>query len=240
MTMLSLNTLLKDSRDPSPMVRGLAIRTLSSLHVPDFVQYINPVIKSGLEDNSPYVRRCSIIACGRMVKMDPNYYKSYNLVDTLYQLIRDENSLISINALNTLDIILKDEGGVVLNKAISEHLILNFHLYSPWSQCTITQFLCKLTPVTQEFMLFTLNKLDSYLVNNNISVVLGIAKLFLTYTEKFPKIRNDLVVRLKEPLLYSIKISRDENVCVILAHIWLLLRAYPNLFNEQYKHFFVK
>jgi len=54
MALLVINTLQKDARDEDPMVRGLALRCLCSLHVENVLEYlVDPVLK-GLRDVSPY------------------------------------------------------------------------------------------------------------------------------------------------------------------------------------------
>jgi len=44
LSILGVNTLLKDCRDSSPMVRGLALRSLCSLRLPSLVEYLLPQI----------------------------------------------------------------------------------------------------------------------------------------------------------------------------------------------------
>jgi vesicle coat complex subunit len=54
MALLVINTLQKDARDEDPMVRGLALRCLCSLHVENVLEYlVEPVLK-GLRDVSSY------------------------------------------------------------------------------------------------------------------------------------------------------------------------------------------
>lgn len=56
LALLTINFLQKDCRDVDPMIRGLALRSLCSLRVPNLVEYLVSPLASGLEDGSPYVR----------------------------------------------------------------------------------------------------------------------------------------------------------------------------------------
>lgn len=46
LALLTVNTLQKDGRDENPVIRGLAIRSMASLRVPDLVEYLVSDVKS--------------------------------------------------------------------------------------------------------------------------------------------------------------------------------------------------
>lgn len=56
LALLTINFLQKDCRDEDPMIRGLALRSLCSLRVPNLVEYLVAPLAAGLKDGSPYVR----------------------------------------------------------------------------------------------------------------------------------------------------------------------------------------
>ena len=53
LALLAINTLQKDCRDEDPMTRGLALRSFTSLRLPNIEEYIPQVITAGLQDQSP-------------------------------------------------------------------------------------------------------------------------------------------------------------------------------------------
>ena len=53
LSLLAINTLQKDCRDEDPMTRGLALRSFTSLRLPNIEEYIPQVITAGLQDQSP-------------------------------------------------------------------------------------------------------------------------------------------------------------------------------------------
>ena len=49
---LAINTLQKDCKDESPLVRGLALRSLASLRLPQLTEYLIPTLKACLLDTA--------------------------------------------------------------------------------------------------------------------------------------------------------------------------------------------
>ena len=49
LALLAINTLQKDCRDEDPMTRGLALRSFTSLRLPNTIEYLPGVIKAGLQ-----------------------------------------------------------------------------------------------------------------------------------------------------------------------------------------------
>jgi hypothetical protein len=47
LSLLAVNTLQKDVTDTNPMIRGLALRHLCSLRLPDFLEYMIPPVDNG-------------------------------------------------------------------------------------------------------------------------------------------------------------------------------------------------
>lgn len=49
-------------QDDDPVIRGLALRSLSSLRVKNLVEYLLAPLEKGLRDNSGYVRSMAVMA----------------------------------------------------------------------------------------------------------------------------------------------------------------------------------
>ena len=56
LALLAINTLQKDCRDEDPMTRGLALRSFTSLRLPNTIEYLPGVIKAGLQAPPPPTR----------------------------------------------------------------------------------------------------------------------------------------------------------------------------------------
>jgi len=53
----AVNSFVKDSEHPSPLIRALAIRTMGCIRVEKITEYLAPPLKRALGDEDPYVRK---------------------------------------------------------------------------------------------------------------------------------------------------------------------------------------
>lgn len=70
--LLAINTMHRDCKDSNPIIRGLALRSLSSLGVPNLVEYVIPMIVKGLSDDAPYVRKTAAISSVKLYHISPS------------------------------------------------------------------------------------------------------------------------------------------------------------------------
>ena len=54
---MCINTLMKDCSNDDPMVRGLALRSLTSLRLKSIIEYVVEPLRKSLEDANAYVRK---------------------------------------------------------------------------------------------------------------------------------------------------------------------------------------
>lgn len=69
--LLAINTMHRDCGHTNPIIRGMALRSLSSLGVPNLVEYIVPMILKGLKDDAPYVRKTAAISTIKLYHISP-------------------------------------------------------------------------------------------------------------------------------------------------------------------------
>lgn len=67
LTLLAINTLTKDCGDSDPTIRGLALRSLCSLRVPNLVEYLLTPLKNGIGDRDAYVRRTAVLGVLKVI-----------------------------------------------------------------------------------------------------------------------------------------------------------------------------
>lgn len=58
---MAINTFMKDCYSLNPNIRSLAIRHLSNLRFKGREEYILPILKAGLDDYSPMVKRSCVM-----------------------------------------------------------------------------------------------------------------------------------------------------------------------------------
>lgn len=146
LTLLAVNTLQRDCRDDDPMIRGLALRSLCSLRVNNLVEYVMDPIRSGLTDGSSYVRKTAVMGVSKLFQMVPQFIKDSDLVDILYNMLKDKDALVVINSIHSLNEILIDEGGMAINRKIIHHLLNKLHTFNEWGQIAVLDLVSRYKP----------------------------------------------------------------------------------------------
>ena len=240
LALLAINTLQKDCRDEDPMTRGLALRSFTSLRLPNIVEYLPQQITAGLQDQSPYVRKTAVIGCIKLFLVSPEAVTSTDLVDTLYKMLRDRDPQVVANCICALDEILKAEGGMVINKQIIHHLLNRMKEFNEWSQCIVLDKVARYKPAQQQEIFDIMNLLEERLKHSNSAVVLACTKVFLNLTQDMPEVHKQVYSRLKAPMLTLMTGGVFEQGFTCLKHISLLTQRAPEVFSADFKHFYCR
>ena len=80
------NTLQKDCGNDDPMVRGLALRSLCSLNLPQMVEYIGEPLRKALQDHSAYVRKTGVMGMLKLFHLDQESFEQSGFIDILYDM----------------------------------------------------------------------------------------------------------------------------------------------------------
>eukprot|EP01012_Entosiphon_sulcatum_P006984 TRINITY_DN1343_c0_g1_i1.p1 TRINITY_DN1343_c0_g1~~TRINITY_DN1343_c0_g1_i1.p1 ORF type:complete len:781 (+),score=192.30 TRINITY_DN1343_c0_g1_i1:288-2345(+) len=238
---LAINTLQRDCKDESPLVRGLALRSISSLKLPNIAEYLQIPIKNGLADVSAYVRKTAIIASGKLFRFSPETFERMGLTDKLYGMLRDGDPAVCCNALVVLHEALADKGGITINKTIIYFLLNRLKKdLNEWQQCLVLNLALKYVPENDKEMFAIMNLLEELLKASNSAVILSCTNVFLTLTQNNSDIHKQVYQRLKEPLLTLFSTSALETSYACLCHIRLLVSRQPEVFAPAYKDFYLR
>jgi AP-2 complex subunit beta-1 len=88
--------------DTNPLVRALALRTISYVHVKEFVLATIDPLKNLLKDADPYVRKTAAFCVAKLYDHDRNLVENSDLIDRLNTMLRDENPTVVSSALASL------------------------------------------------------------------------------------------------------------------------------------------
>lgn len=88
--------------DGNPLVRALALRTMSYIHVREFVEATVPLVKRMLQDQDPYVRKTAAFCVAKLYDHDRHMVERSDLIDRLNSLLRDDNPTVVASALASL------------------------------------------------------------------------------------------------------------------------------------------
>jgi AP-4 complex subunit beta-1 len=117
---MAINTFMKDCQSKDHRVRGLSLKSLCGLKFKGAEQYIMPILKNALYDESAYVRRAAVMGVAKVFYMMPDIKNDLSLMDKLYAMIRDADSTVVVNAIVTLNEVL---GEIVLTQKLVMYLL---------------------------------------------------------------------------------------------------------------------
>jgi AP-2 complex subunit beta-1 len=88
--------------DSNPLVRALALRTLTYIHVREFVEATMSPLKHLLKDPDPYVRKTACFCVAKLYDHDKNLVEASDLIDRLNQMLTDNNPTVVASSLAAL------------------------------------------------------------------------------------------------------------------------------------------
>ena len=194
-------------------------------------------LKNGLQDRNSYVRRTAVIGTLKVYNIDEEAVRDAELLEMIQTMsVSDQDAQVVANCIVVLREIVGTEA--LVSKEIVYELLNKIKDFSEWSQCQILDLVNYYLPESQEEMFDIMNVLESRLSHNNCAVVLATAKIFLQITLNFPEVYQQVLERIKMPLITLISGSSYEVSYVVLSHLHLLVKRAPVLFTEDYKSFF--
>ncbi|CAD8189534.1 unnamed protein product [Paramecium octaurelia] len=241
MAFMAISTFQKDCKHNDPKIRGFALRNLCSLRFSGAIEFLMPAIKEALSDIDAYVRKTAIMGCVKVFYMQPEQLT--NIEDQLYKMISDNDPLVIINAIHALNEILAQEGGMALSKKMVDYLLGRLKEFNEWGQATILDELSKYSPKDDKEMFNIMNLLEERLKHSCSAIVLGVIKIFMNFTKNKPQIYEQVITRVKLPLvtLASISEGNFEIMYTILCHIkYIASKGYNAVFASDYKSFYCR
>lgn len=105
--------------------------------------------QASLTDSSPYVRRNGVMGILKVFSLAPDTIRDSDLIDTMYNMIRDRDPQVVANCLVVINEIMRAEGGIAINQAIIHHLMNHIRDFNEWSQCQVLSLVAKYRPATK-------------------------------------------------------------------------------------------
>ncbi|KAI4376306.1 hypothetical protein MLD38_014086 [Melastoma candidum] len=249
LALLTINFLQRDCKDEDPMIRGLALRSLCSLRVPNLVEYLVGPLGTGLKDNNSYVRMVAVIGVLKLYHISAPTCIDADLPERLkHLLLNDPDAQVVANCLTTLQEIWALESGkseeasrereALLSKPVIYYLLNRIKEFSEWAQCIVLELVVKYIPTDTNEIFDIMNLLEDRLQHANGAVVLATIKVFLQLTLSMTDVHQQVYERIKAPLLTLVSSGSPEQSYAVLGHLHLLVMRAPVLFSSDYKHFY--
>eukprot|EP00939_MAST-03C_sp_MAST-3C-sp1_P001594 g1594.t1 len=247
LAILCINTLRNDCKDDDPVIRGLALRSLCGLRLTSIIEYLYEPLMSSLKDPSPYVRKTAIMGCLKLYHVSPETFHgaegSESIVDKLYQMLRDRDSVVVANAIVVLTEVMHEEGGMAINQQIIHHLLNRIKNFNEWGQCIVLELVARYEAKNRHEILSIMNLLDTCLHIANSAVVIAAAKCFIRFASVLGrKFQGQVYQRLKQPLITLTAVPSFEIDYCVYKHIAALVArpACKGIFDGDFKSFFCR
>ena len=102
LAILAVNTFVKDTMDPNPLIRALAVRTMGCIRVDKIVEYLCDPLRKCLKDEDPYVRKTAAVCVAKLFDINGELVEEQGFLDNVYDLLSDSNPMVVSNAVASL------------------------------------------------------------------------------------------------------------------------------------------
>jgi len=240
------NTLQKDCGNEDPMVRGLALRALCGLNLPQMVEYISEPLRRSLTDIHPYVRKTGVMGILKLYELDRDAFESSGFVDILYDMLRDPDASVVCNCIIVLNEVMQHSpnGGMAINRAIMLHLLNRIHEFEEFAKVQVLELVPRYIPANEDEGFQIMNLLDPVLRTSGSAAVMATMRAFLSLAEQLGDdsgaMKRQIVARVKAPLVTQISSGSSEMMYTLLKHVEALADMCPGVFDDEYRQFYVR
>ena len=240
------NTLQKDCGNEDPMVRGLALRALCGLNLPQMVEYIAEPLRRSLSDGHAYVRKTGVMGTLKLYDLDPEAFETGGFVDILYDMLRDPDASVVCNCIIVLNEVMQNSpnGGMAINRAIMLHLLNRIHEFNEFAKVQVLELVPRYIPANDEEGFQIMNLLDPVLRTSGSGAVMATMGAFLSLAEQLgddtEEMKRQIVARVKAPIVTQISSGASEMMYTLLKHVEALVDMCPGIFDDEYRQFYVR
>ena len=236
------NTLTKDCNNDDPMVRGLALRSLCSLRLPQMVEYVSEPLRRALNDSHAYVRKTAVMGILKLYHLDEGLLERDGFVDTLYDMLKDPDASVVANCILVLNELMAKgpNGGMAINRAIMLHLLNRLGEFGEFGVVAVLDLVPRYIPANEEEGYQIMNLLDPVLRTTNAGAFMSVIFAFLSLAESVEGMKEQIVGRIKAPLITMMTGGSAELMYCLLKHVDALIELCPGIFDDEYRQFYIR
>jgi AP-1 complex subunit beta-1 len=245
LTLLAVNTFVKDASDANPLIRALAVRTMGCIRVDRITEYLCEPLSRALRDDDPYVRKTAAVCVAKLYDIAPDLVVERGFLETLHDLISDSNPSVVANGVAALSEIAETSGKDVMriSASVLQKLLAALNECTEWGQVFILDSLSKYTPADGREAEGIIERVTPRLQHANAAVVMSAVKVILSYMELMGSQNSDSIralTRKLAPPLVTLLNSEPEIQYVALRNINLIVQKRPHILENEIKVFFCK
>ncbi|KAL8141626.1 hypothetical protein V2J09_014658 [Rumex salicifolius] len=243
LAILAVNTFVKDSQDPNPLIRALAVRTMGCIRVDKITEYLCDPLQRCLKDDDPYVRKTAAICVAKLYDINAELVEDRGFLDALKDLISDNNPMVVANAVAALAEIQENSSTLIFE--ITSHtlskLLTALNECTEWGQVFILDALSRYKAADPREAENIVERVTPRLQHANCAVVLSAVKMILQQMELITStdvVRN--LCKKMAPPLVTLLSAEPEIQYVALRNINLIVQKRPTILAHEIKVFFCK
>ena len=229
--------------DSNPLMRALALRTISYIHVKEFVEASIRPVRQALTDPDPYVRKTACFAVAKLYDHEKSLVEKTDLIGGLNNMLRDENQTVVSSALASLvDIWERSESiKLTIDYASASKIVQILPDCSEWGQTYILEAMMNYVPQDTQEATFLAERITPRLSHTNSAVVLGCIRviLYLMNYVADEKTVNSLCAKLSPPVVTLLS-KGHEIQYLALRNALLILQRQPDILRNDIRVFFCK
>ena len=209
----------------TPLIRGLAIRTMGCIQVPEVVTYLCETLTYCFKDKDPYVRKIAALCVPKLYLTSPQLVRENGFLNTLHDCLKDENPANQLK----------------LKSKNLKHILDSLAKASEWGQVSILDALILYNPKKASHAEDVIEGVLPRLSHANPGVVMSAIKVILKFMDQIDnidKVRN-YCKKLSNSLM-SVLMSYPEIQYVLLRSLHAIVQKRPMLLDKDFKYFFVQ
>ncbi|KAF8077332.1 hypothetical protein N665_1046s0020 [Sinapis alba] len=243
LAILAVNTFVKDSQDPNPLIRALAVRTMGCIRVDKITEYLCDPLQKCLKDDDPYVRKTAAVCVAKLFDINAELVEDRGFLEALKDLISDNNPMVVANAVAALAEIQEKSASPIfeINSVTLTKLLTALNECTEWGQVFILDSLSRYKAADPREAENIVERVTPRLQHANCAVVLSAVKMILQQMELITStdvIRN--LCKKMAPPLVTLLSAEPEIQYVALRNINLIVQKRPTILAHEIKVFFCK
>ncbi|KAJ8764856.1 hypothetical protein K2173_010321 [Erythroxylum novogranatense] len=243
LAILAVNTFVKDSQDPNPLIRALAVRTMGCIRVDKITEYLCDPLQRCLKDDDPYVRKTAAICVAKLYDINAELVEDRGFLESLKDLLSDNNPMVVANAVAALAEIQESSSRPIFEVTSNTltKLLTALNECTEWGQVFILDALSKYKAADAREAENIVERVTPRLQHANCAVVLSAVKMILQQMELITStdvVRN--LCKKMAPPLVTLLSAEPEIQYVALRNINLIVQRRPTILAHEIKVFFCK
>ncbi|KAF7421108.1 beta-adaptin [Pleurotus ostreatus] len=252
LVILAVNTFVKDTDDPNPLVRALAIRTMGCLRAEKIIDYLCDPLQKCLRDENPYVRKTAALCVAKLYDLKPELVIENGFLEQLHEMIADANPMVVANTVTALSDIhaaavaqpsssTSEQAVFTITSSILSKLLIALNECSEWGRVAILNALARYEAQDDKESEHICERVVPQFQHVNGSVVLAAVKVIMIHMRgvRREELTKQLIRKMAPPLVTLLS-SPPEVQWVALRNINLLLQKRSDLLTNEMRVFFCK